>query len=133
VVQEFLASGLWTLRQQFGFLVERKESPLSKVVVSMPQITAAIRDQESEAKFVARIEDAANELVGLYNIAEHNACQGLRHGRLNRIFELARVLCQPRSESIMQKHKFATAGTSLVPRKTTGRHGRGQRSSHSGA
>jgi hypothetical protein len=42
VVEEFLASSLWPLGQQFAFQVERKESPLSKVLVSMPQITAAI-------------------------------------------------------------------------------------------
>jgi hypothetical protein len=36
VVEEFLASGLWPLGQQFGFQVERKESPLSKVLVLMP-------------------------------------------------------------------------------------------------
>jgi hypothetical protein len=35
VVKEFLASGLWPLGQQFGFQVERKESPLSKVLVPM--------------------------------------------------------------------------------------------------
>jgi hypothetical protein len=35
-VEEFLASGLWTLGQQFGFEVETKESHLSKAVVLMP-------------------------------------------------------------------------------------------------
>jgi hypothetical protein len=64
VVEEFLASGLWPLGQQFGFPVERKESPMSKVEVLMPQITTFIRERESEAKFLVRIEDAANELVG---------------------------------------------------------------------
>jgi hypothetical protein len=39
VVEEFLASGLWPFGQQFGFQVERKEFPLSKVVVLMPLIT----------------------------------------------------------------------------------------------
>jgi hypothetical protein len=39
----------------------------------MLQITAAIGERESEAKFVAHIEDATNELVGQYNITEHNA------------------------------------------------------------
>jgi hypothetical protein len=34
-VEEFLACGLWPLGQQFGFLVETKESPLSKVLVPM--------------------------------------------------------------------------------------------------
>jgi hypothetical protein len=35
-MEEFLASGLWPLGQQFGFDVETKESPLSKVIVLMP-------------------------------------------------------------------------------------------------
>jgi hypothetical protein len=79
--------------EQFGFRVERKESPLSKMMVSMPQITTTIREWESEAMFVARIENAANLLVGKYNIAEHKTYQGLRHGWLNCTFELAGVLC----------------------------------------
>jgi hypothetical protein len=54
-----------------------KESPLSKVMVPMPQITAAIKEHESEAKFVAHVENATNLLVGKYNIAEHKAYQGL--------------------------------------------------------
>jgi hypothetical protein len=44
VVEEFLASDLWPLGQQFGFEVERNESPLSKVQVPMPQIIATIRE-----------------------------------------------------------------------------------------
>jgi hypothetical protein len=78
-VEEFLASGLWPLGQQFGFEVETKESPLSKVSVLMPRITTAIRQREFEATFVVWIEKAMNELVGWYNIAEHNAYQGLRY------------------------------------------------------
>jgi hypothetical protein len=94
-VEEFLTSGLWPLGQQFGFEVETKESPLSKVIVPMPQIMTTIEQWESEAKFVERIENATNELVGQYDIAEHNAYQGLRYGRLNRIFELAGILYPP--------------------------------------
>jgi AmiR/NasT family two-component response regulator len=45
---------------------------------------------------VAHIEDATNELVARYNISEHTAYQGIRHGWLNRVFELAIILCQPR-------------------------------------
>jgi hypothetical protein len=63
-----------------GVLVETKESPLSKVIVSVPQNGTAIRERESGAKFVARIEKAANELVGRYNLAEHKAYKGLHHG-----------------------------------------------------
>jgi hypothetical protein len=32
-------------------------------------------------------------LVGNYNITERNAYKGLQHGRLNRVFELAGMLC----------------------------------------
>jgi hypothetical protein len=35
-VEEFLASGLQPLGQRFGFFVETKESPLSKVSLPMP-------------------------------------------------------------------------------------------------
>jgi hypothetical protein len=50
---------------------------------------------------VVRIEAAANELVGRYNIMKHKAYQGLWHGLLNRIFELVRILCQPHPEPVM--------------------------------
>jgi hypothetical protein len=36
VVEEFLACCLWPLGEQFGFWVETKEYPLSKVMVPMP-------------------------------------------------------------------------------------------------
>jgi hypothetical protein len=41
-VEEFLACSLWPLGEQFGFEVDRKESPLSKVIVLMRHITASI-------------------------------------------------------------------------------------------
>jgi hypothetical protein len=72
-----------------------KESPLSKVIVSMPRITTTIREQESEAKFVVRIVDAANELVGRYNIAQHTAYQGLQHGWLNYILNWLEFFANP--------------------------------------
>jgi hypothetical protein len=34
-VEEFLACGLWPLSEKFGFEVEMKDTPLSKVVVPM--------------------------------------------------------------------------------------------------
>jgi hypothetical protein len=61
-------------------------------MVLMPQITTAIGQRESEAKFVALIKNAANLLVGKHNIVEHKSYQGLRHGWLNHIFQLAGVL-----------------------------------------
>jgi hypothetical protein len=79
VVEEFLACGLWHLNEKFCFEVETKESPLSKVVVPMPQVMVVIGVQEPGAEFEARIMNAVNLLVGNYSIMEHNASQGLRH------------------------------------------------------
>jgi hypothetical protein len=77
----------------------------------MPQVTAVIGAQEPRAEFEVRIANAVNLLVGNYNVTEHNACQGLRHGRLNHVFELVGVLCQPDPELVVQKPKSA----SMVP------------------
>jgi hypothetical protein len=79
-VEEFLAYDLWPLSEKFSFGVETKESPLSKVMVLMPQVTTVIRAQEPGVEFEARIVNVTNLLVGNYNIIEHNAYQGLRHG-----------------------------------------------------
>jgi hypothetical protein len=125
-VEEFLASGLWPLSEKFGFEVGTKESPLSKVVVPMPQIDAAIKTEESRAEFEARIMNTANLLVGNYNVAEHNSYQGLWHGRFNHIFKLASVLCQPRSKPIVRKYKPAVMAPVL--RKTSEKQGRGRKS-----
>jgi hypothetical protein len=85
-VEEFLTCGLWPLSEKFGFKVETGEYPLSKVVVLIPQVDAAIGTKESGAKFEARIVHATNLLVGNYNVVEHKAYQGLQHGWLNRVF-----------------------------------------------
>jgi hypothetical protein len=116
-VEEFLACGLWPLSRKFGFKVETKESSLSKVVVSMPQVPLVIGAWEHGAEFEARIANAVNLLVGNYNITEHNAYKGLRHGRLNCVLELARVLCQPRPEPIVWKRKPAIMALAPTLRK----------------
>jgi hypothetical protein len=41
-VEEFLACGMWPLSEKFGFEVETKETPLSKVMVSMSKVTPTI-------------------------------------------------------------------------------------------
>jgi hypothetical protein len=125
-----VACGL--LAKKFGFKVETKESPLLKVVVLMPQIDVAIGTEESRAKFEVRIMNPVNLLAGNYNVAEHNAYQGLQHGWLNHVFELAGVLCQPWPEPIVQKHKPAAATPAPPPRKTSGKWGRGRKSFDSG-
>jgi hypothetical protein len=116
----------------FGFSVETKDSPLSKVMVPMPQIGTAIRERVSSAKFAARVEKAADELVGRYNLAKHNAYKGLRHGQFNHIFELARFLCEPRPEPIGHKCKvkFSDAATGSEVKKTSEKRGRGRKLMH---
>jgi hypothetical protein len=124
-VEEFLACGMWPLSENFGFKVETKETPLSKVVVLMPQVTPVIGVQELGLTLEVRISTAACLLVGNYNIAEHNAYKGLRHGRLNQVFELASMLCQPRLEPIVCKWKAAAP---VPPPQKTGKkwwHARG--------
>jgi hypothetical protein len=101
-VEEFLACDMWPFSEQFGFKVDTKETPLSKVIVPMLKVTPTIDAQESEATFEKRFMNAASFLVGNYNIAEHNTYKGLRHGRLNRVFELAGVLYQPHPEPIVR-------------------------------
>jgi hypothetical protein len=126
-VEEFIACGMWPLGQQFCIQVETEESPLSKVIVSMPRIVVTIGQQESKANIVTWIENAVNELVGKYNIAENNAYQGLQYGRLNRIFELAKICSQPHPEPVGRKRKVKsyTTATTPVARKTSGILGRG--------
>jgi hypothetical protein len=112
-VEEFLACGLWPFSENFGFHVERKGSPLSKVMAPMPQVNPVIGAQDLGAAFEARIANAANLLVGNYNITEHNICKGLH------IFELAGVLCQPRPEPIVCKCKSAGTVPALAPKRAT--------------
>jgi hypothetical protein len=118
IVEEFLACGLWPLSEKFFFKVETKETPLSKVVVRMRQVTLVIGAQELGSAFEVRIAIAACLLVGNYNIVEHNAYQGIRHGRLNRVFELAGELCQPHPEPIVRKQK---AVAPVPPPQKTGK------------
>jgi hypothetical protein len=63
LLRRLLACGLWPLSKKYGFELQMKESPLSKVVVTMPQVTPVIGVQELGAAFEARIANATNLLV----------------------------------------------------------------------
>jgi hypothetical protein len=80
IVEEFLACGIWPLREKFEFEVEMEETPLSKVMVPMLKVTPTIGNQELEAALEAQIVVATNLLVGIYNVEENNAYIGLQHG-----------------------------------------------------
>jgi hypothetical protein len=86
-VEKFLAIGIWPLSDSWDFEVERTESPLSKVTVVMPKVTAIIAEWETGAAFEARIALVANKLIGNYGSAEHR----IGTSQLNHVFELAGV------------------------------------------
>jgi hypothetical protein len=48
-VEEFFACSMWPHSEKFGFEVEMKETPLSKVMVSMLKVTPTISAQDLEA------------------------------------------------------------------------------------
>jgi hypothetical protein len=112
-VEEFLACDIWPLSDSCGFEVETKETPLSRFVVRMLKVTPSIGEKETKSAFEMRVMNVANMLVGKYNVVECNTYTRLWYGQLNRVFELAGVLCQPRPEPILRKRK--AAGTTLAP------------------
>jgi hypothetical protein len=69
VVEEFPACGIWSLSERCDLEVETKETPLSKVVVLKSKVTPVIGMKDSEATFETHIINAANLLVGNYNVA----------------------------------------------------------------
>jgi hypothetical protein len=124
-VEEFLACGIWLLSDCSEFEVEKEESPLLKVVVSMSKVIPAIGEQEARETFEARITLVANQLVGNYSSSKHRTCsKELRYGRLNHVFELAGVSYQPHLEPIAHMMKRRQAATAVVEaltsRKTSG-------------
>jgi hypothetical protein len=100
-------------------------------VVPMQRVTVVIKAQEPGVEFKARIVSAANVLVGNYNITEDKASQGLRHGRLNRVFKLARVFYRPRPKPMVQKRKSASAVLALAQKGASGKWRRPRVSSRS--
>jgi hypothetical protein len=81
----------------------------------MPKVTAVVGKQETEAAFEALIVVAMNLLVGNYSPPKHRAyTMQLRHGRLNRVFELASVNYQPRAEPIAHVTKRCQATAMVV-------------------
>jgi hypothetical protein len=115
VVEAFLSYGIRPLSEGWEFEVERKESPLSKVIVPMPKVIPAIGEREAGETFEAQIVLAVGQLVGNYSSSEHRTCsKELRHGRLNHVFELVGVSYQPRPEPIAHATKKRQAVVAIV-------------------
>jgi hypothetical protein len=102
---ELPACGICPLSESCVFEVKRKEISLSKVMVPMLKLTPTIGKHELETALKAWIAATANMLIVNYCVTEHNSCTGLRHGQLNRVFELADVLCQPHPKPIAHVSK----------------------------
>jgi hypothetical protein len=100
-VEEYLACRMFPLLANFGFAeIMDGETPVSKVVVPLPEFPLARFEGESNDCFLARVELDAENMVGSYGRAEHDACiQTLPNvGYLNRVFEKAGVAYGPRPQ-----------------------------------
>jgi hypothetical protein len=82
------------------------------VPMSMLKVTAVIGKQETGVAFEGRIVAAVNQLVRNYIATENHSCTTqLRHDRLNRVFELAGVSYQARSEPLARATRKRQAAT----------------------
>jgi hypothetical protein len=100
-IEEYLAYRMFPLLANFGFAeIMDGETPVSKVVVPLPEFPLARFEGESNDCFLARVELDAENMVGSYGRAEHDACiQTLPNvGYLNRVFEKAGVAYGPRPQ-----------------------------------
>jgi hypothetical protein len=85
-IEEYLACGMLPLLVNFGFgEIADGETPISKVVVPLPDLPFARVAGESNKCFLARVELEVENIVGGYSRVEHDACmKSLRNGgRLN--------------------------------------------------
>jgi hypothetical protein len=100
-VEEYLACGMLPLSANFGFTeIVDGETPMSKVVVLLPEFPLTRFEGQSNDYFLVRVELDAENVVGSYSRAEHDACiQALPNGGcLNRVFERAGVAYGPRMQ-----------------------------------
>jgi hypothetical protein len=81
----------------------------------MPKAIPNVGTKELVAAFKTWIMNATSLLVSMYNVMDNNAYTSLRHGWLNRVFELAGMLCQPRLEPIPRKRKATVAAQAPAP------------------
>jgi hypothetical protein len=100
-VEEYMACELFLLPASFGLgEIAEGETPVSKLVVPMPTFPIVRLPEEMNDGFVARVELAAVNVVGLYARREHKVCAKavLNDGQVNRVFEQLGVPYGPRLE-----------------------------------
>jgi hypothetical protein len=75
-VEEYLAFGMFPLSANFDFIgIVDGETPVSKIVVPLPEFPLARLEGESNDHFfLERVELEAQIVVGSYICEEHDAC-----------------------------------------------------------
>jgi hypothetical protein len=98
-VEEFIACGMYPLATGTNFdRVATRTTPVSKLKVPLPKFIAIHKDDnEDDVQFLVRVELEAEGIIGSYTKVEHVACLvDMRNGgRLNHVFGLAAVTCEP--------------------------------------
>jgi hypothetical protein len=93
-IEEYLACGMYPLSADVGFeRVVDGVNPVSRLKLPLPKFEAVRKDDGDNVHFLVRVDLDAEGVVGSYTRPEHDACiASLRNGgRLNHVFELARV------------------------------------------
>jgi hypothetical protein len=102
VVEEFMACELLPLSASFNLgEISEGETPVLGLIVCLPNFPVAKRSDEMIDGFRARVEIAVANIVGRYSCGEHKMCVEMlpNGGRVNRVFEEADVLYEPRLET----------------------------------
>jgi hypothetical protein len=122
-VEEFVSCGVWLLPDDVNFEhVKVGLSPVLKLKVPLPRFPLSHEDEEDDARFLARVEQEARNIVESYTCAEHEACVSglLNNGHLNHVLKLAWVAygahSAPVSTKVLKKRKAEASGKVLVKR-----------------
>jgi hypothetical protein len=101
VMEEYLSCDQYPLSASFSFEeVHDGVAPVSKLRVPLLEFHITCSKEEDEAKFSARLELEAENVMGSYGHTEHETCVKAlpNEGRLNRVFEVVGIAYGPRPQ-----------------------------------
>jgi hypothetical protein len=120
-VEEFIACGMYPLAVGVNFdRVATRMTPVSKLKVPLPKFTIVRKDDnEDDVQFLAWVELEAESIIGSYTKVLVASLAHVRNrGRLNHVFELARVAFGPHAmpgtdefTEAVRKRNLDAAGT----------------------
>jgi hypothetical protein len=143
-VEEFVSCGVWPLAAGVSFEhVKVDLTPVSKLEVPLARFPLCREDEEDDARFLARVEQEARNIVGSYTHMGHKACLASLPNNhcLNRVLKVAGVayapLLVPVSAEVLKKRKVdaimkALAKWLKVPEKNGAEPAKASRSCASG-